>query len=61
MNFSFGIKNGMCFGIDLTSVTDDIIVSPDDCEYQVNGIVITVACFYLIFGEFTPIEVVDER
>ena len=51
----------MCFGIDLTSVTDDIIVSPDDCEYQVNGIVITVACFYLIFGEFTPIEVVDER
>ena len=36
MNFSFGIKNGMCFGIDLTSVTDDIIVSPDDCEFLFN-------------------------
>jgi hypothetical protein len=54
MSIAFGIKNGMCFGLDISAMTDDVVVQGNDV-FCVNGIVFSSGPFYMIIGVFEVI------
>ena len=50
MNIGIGLKNGFCFGVDISACNDVII--KDEEAYLVDGIVFTIGPVEIMFGAF---------
>ena len=58
MNTAISIKNGFCFGLDISSLDGDMINIGNDF-FTMNGLVFTVGPVEFMIGKFIPAEYED--